>query len=59
MGVYGAELLRCPKCGYYMYMNIDYNNAMPIVWHKCENCGHDNKNIWEDFETTNKTNYKE
>ena len=53
------ELKRCPKCGCYMTMRINYNNAIPIVWHECENCEYDNRNMWSNIITTTSTNYNE
>lgn len=49
-------MIRCPKCGDYMFMYFDYQAALPIVYHQC-NCGYSNRNDYIGFD--NKTNLKE
>lgn len=49
--------LKCPKCNDYMFMRIEYNAAIPYVWHKCESCGYDTKDAWKETKTSNRTDY--
>lgn len=40
---------RCPNCHYYMFMEIDYSNAIPDVYHYCRNCGFTDKEQNESY----------